>query len=123
MTEGQRSKMDLNTIPVTGWQVYVYFKVRPEVKEAVIEQSLKLAEEMKSLGVNQNLKMRADVGSHSDQESIHTLMEVYTPSDCNKKLILEDFINALHNCSLKWAGNLQDPPLRITEVFVDVQGL
>lgn len=123
MTEGQRSTMDLNNSPLAGWQVYVYFKVKPEVKKAVIDQSLKLAEEMKRLGVHQNLKMRVDSGSHSGQESIHTLMEVYTPSNCYKGINLEDFIDELHNCSLKWAGNLQDPPQRITEVFVDLQGL
>lgn len=107
-----------HTCQSSGWQVYVYFKIKPEMKEAAIAQSLQLAKRVKSLGVIQHLKARAD--SSSDRESTHTLMEVYTPSDCNDVITLEDFLQHLLNCSLTWAANLTNPPQRITEVFVDV---
>ncbi|MDH4395799.1 MAG: hypothetical protein QE278_08990 [Limnobacter sp.] len=107
-----------------AWQVYVYFKVAPENKTAVIEQSMRLQGEFQGLGITQGLMERADDGGFDTEAKTakhHTLMEVYTPSDCKNGISCAEFTRLLQQKTLGWCSQLAEAPIRITEVFVNTQ--
>lgn len=123
MTEDQHSMLrtsDSNLSP--QWQVYVYYKVKLEDKDAVIEHSLRLGRKFEQHGVNQSLKIRVDSGPILKDKNTHTLMEVYSPSDCKNEINLNEFLQLLQEYSQHWAMDLNEPPLRVTEVFIDIKG-
>lgn len=104
-----------------AWQVYVYFKVSTAHKAAVVKHCLQLARKAEELGVSQTLMERADLSLSSQADTPHTLMEVYTPSDCNNKISVDTFTQHLQHATSDWCGNLIEKPVRITETFVKAQ--
>lgn len=103
------------------WQVYVYFKVKPEDKQQAIKLCMQLARNLDGYGVYQGLMERMD--QDSGNQNLHTLMEIYTPSDCINGINCNGFVESLQRLTSNWGMQLSQPPLRVTEVFVNVKGL